>query len=158
MKRDFYVPLIIKMIFLACHTRITRAAETHRTPISVEGLGTQVFRPSVKIRLKAKSPISWKRGSSHCGSRNWLPRLPWREDQRHLRGPKSWRTKNLNSIRSLGDQTTWGTNKKQEAGRGRKLNIHNSILIKLWGVKIQNTHLQGVFFNWCPLKITIFFR
>ena len=52
-------------------------------------------------------------------------------------GPKSWRTKKLNSIRSLGDQTTWGTNKIQEAGRGRKLNIHiqldKSILIKLWG-------------------------
>ena len=53
-------------------------------------------------------------------------------------GPKTFgRTKKLNSIRSLGDQTTWGTNKIQEAGRGRKLNIHiqldKSILIKLWG-------------------------
>ena len=50
--------------------------------------------------------------------------------------------KNLNSIRSLGNQTTWGTNKVQEAGRGQKLNIHiqsdKSILIKIWGIKIQN--------------------
>ena len=30
-------------------------------------------------------------------------------------GPKSWRTKKLNSRRSLGDQTTLGTNKIQEA-------------------------------------------
>ena len=60
------------------------------------------------------------------------------EDQRHLGGPKSWRTKKLNRIRSLGDQTTWGTNKIQEAGRGGKLNIQfdNSY----GGVKIQNTH------------------
>ena len=65
------------------------------------------------------------------------------------RGYRGRRTKKLedqklNSIRSLGDQTTWGTNKIQEAGRVRKLNIHiqldKSILIKLWGVKIQNTH------------------
>ena len=47
------------------------------------------------------------------------------------------RTKKPNSIRNLGNQTTWGTNKIQEAGRGRKLNIHiqldKSILIKLRG-------------------------
>ena len=63
-------------------------------------------------------------------------------------GPKTFgSTKKLNSIRSLGNQTTWGTNKIQEAGRGRKLNIHihiqlyNRILIKLWGgVKVQITH------------------
>ena len=53
-------------------------------------------------------------------------------------GPKTFeRTKKLNSIRSLGNQTTWGANKIQQAGRGRKLNIHiqldKSILIKLWG-------------------------
>ena len=39
-------------------------------------------------------------------------------------GPNSWRTKKLNSRRGLGDQTTRGTNKIQEAGKGRKSNIH----------------------------------
>ena len=66
-------------------------------------------------------------------------------------GPKTFgRTKKLYSTRSVGDQTTWGTNKIKEAGRVQKLNIHiqldKSILIKLlWGVKIQNTHL--IFFE-----------
>ena len=31
------------------------------------------------------------------------------------------------NIRSLGNQTTLGTNKIQEAGRGRKLNIYNQL-------------------------------
>ena len=34
------------------------------------------------------------------------------------------RTKKPNSIRNLGNQTTWGTNKIQEAKRGQKWNIH----------------------------------
>ena len=34
------------------------------------------------------------------------------------------RTKKFNSRRSLGDQTTWGTKKIQEAQRGQKWNIH----------------------------------
>ena len=46
----------------------------------------------------------------------------------------------LDSIRSVGSQTNWGTNKIHEAVRGRKLNIHfqldKSILIKLWGGQI----------------------
>ena len=53
-------------------------------------------------------------------------------------GPKIFgRAKKLKSRRSLGDQTTWGTNKIQGAERGRKLNIHiqldKSILVKLLG-------------------------
>ena len=36
------------------------------------------------------------------------------EDQRHIGGPKAWRTKKLISRRSLGNQTTWGRNEIQE--------------------------------------------
>ena len=40
-------------------------------------------------------------------------------------GPKTFgRTKKLISRRRLGAQTTWGTNKIQDAERRRKLNIH----------------------------------
>ena len=74
-------------------------------------------------------------------------------------GPKSWRTKKLNSIRSLGDQTTWGTNKIQETGRVRKLNIHiqldKSILIKLWGG--QNTKCALLMFLFENVKIYALF-
>ena len=39
-------------------------------------------------------------------------------------GPKTFgRTKKLNSRKSLGDQTTWRTNRIQEVERERKLNI-----------------------------------
>ena len=65
-------------------------------------------------------------------------------------GPKTFgRTKKLNSTRSLGDQTTWGTNKIKEAGRGQKLNIHiqldKSILFKLW--EGQNTNALLILFK-----------
>ena len=74
-------------------------------------------------------------------------------------GPKSWRTKKLNSIRSLMNQTTWGTNKIQEAERGRKLNIHiqldKNILIKLGGC--QSTKFALLMFI-KMLKFTRFLR
>ena len=50
---------------------------------------------------------------------------------------------------SSGNQTTLGTNKSQEAGRGQKLNIHiqldKSILVKLWGR--QNTKFTLLMFQ-----------
>ena len=77
-------------------------------------------------------------------------------------GPKTFgKTKKLNSIGFLGSQTTWGTNKIQETGRGRKLNIQikldKSILIKLWGGQNENyallmfvTMLKFTRFLWGP--------
>ena len=74
----------------------------------------------VRKEIKFKAFKLWLFGPYCPGPWNRVSRLPWWENQRQLGGPKSSRTKKLNSRKSLGDQTTWRTNRIQEVERERK--------------------------------------